>query len=157
MHRTTFSHLTIEQFIQMQDLLKDYPVIVEQAVAWGDMDAALHVNNTVYFRYFETGRINYFDAVGFTNFTSVGPILAETNCRYKFPLIYPDTISIGTRTLPDSFYEFGFVMEYVVVSHQHQQVAAKGTARIVTFDYAKRQKAPVPEVLKNKILEFENQ
>ena len=28
----------------MQDLLKDYPVIIEEKVAWGDMDAAQHVN-----------------------------------------------------------------------------------------------------------------
>lgn len=139
----------------MQDILNDYPSIVEQKIAWGDMDAAQHINNTVYFRYFETSRIAYFDAIDFSQFNDVGPILAETSCRYRIPLIYPDTISVATRLMPDSFYEFGFIMEHIVVSHQHQQIAAKGSARIVSYDYVKRQKAPLSPTLKEKILAFE--
>ena len=42
---------------QIADLLADFPVTVEIPVAWGDMDAMGHVNNVVYFRYFETARI----------------------------------------------------------------------------------------------------
>ena len=34
-----------------EELLADYPVIVEFPVAWGDMDALSHVNNVTYFRY----------------------------------------------------------------------------------------------------------
>ena len=37
--------------------MDDYPVAVELPVAWGDMDAFGHVNNTVYIRWFETARI----------------------------------------------------------------------------------------------------
>ena len=42
------------------ELLTDFPVTVEVPVAWGDMDALGHVNNAVYFRYFETARIRFF-------------------------------------------------------------------------------------------------
>ena len=34
-------------------------------VRWGDMDAMGHVNNTVYFRYFETLRIEWMYTLGF--------------------------------------------------------------------------------------------
>lgn len=44
----------------MMELI-DYPVIYNQNVAWGDMDAFGHVNNTVYYRYIESARICYFD------------------------------------------------------------------------------------------------
>ena len=43
--------------------LAQYPVIHEQAVAWGDMDAFGHVNNVLYYRYIESARIRYLDAV----------------------------------------------------------------------------------------------
>ncbi|MDB5909191.1 MAG: acyl-CoA thioesterase [Massilia sp.] len=33
-------------------------------IRWGDMDAMGHVNNTVYFRYFEQARISWFDEIG---------------------------------------------------------------------------------------------
>jgi acyl-CoA thioester hydrolase len=44
---------------QVEILLAGFPVIVEQAVVWGDMDSYRHVNNTVYFRYFENARLEY--------------------------------------------------------------------------------------------------
>jgi acyl-CoA thioester hydrolase len=40
-------------------LLEGFPVVVETPVAWGDMDFFRHVNNTVFFRYFESARIEY--------------------------------------------------------------------------------------------------
>ena len=37
---------------------------VRMPIRWGDMDAMGHVNNTVYFRYFEQARIALFEAMG---------------------------------------------------------------------------------------------
>ena len=48
----------------MHDPLAGYPVIIEIPVAWGEMDAFQHVNNIVYFRYFESARITYFERTG---------------------------------------------------------------------------------------------
>ena len=44
--------------------LEEYPVRVEIPVAWGEMDSLGHVNNIVYFRYFETARMEYFGRIG---------------------------------------------------------------------------------------------
>jgi len=49
----------------MQDLLKNYPVVIEIPIAWGDMDAFQHVNNIMYFKYFESARISYFEKLDF--------------------------------------------------------------------------------------------
>ena len=40
----------------MDELLKGFPVIVQLPIAWGEMDAQMHVNNVVYFRYIENAR-----------------------------------------------------------------------------------------------------
>ncbi|MCZ6911333.1 MAG: acyl-CoA thioesterase, partial [Proteobacteria bacterium] len=40
-------------------VLDDYPVVIELPVVWGEMDAFDHVNNIIYFRYFESARIAY--------------------------------------------------------------------------------------------------
>ena len=63
------------------DLLAGYPVIVTQAVVWGDMDSYQHVNNVVYFRYFENARLEYFRRLDWFEYekqTGIGPILAAT-------------------------------------------------------------------------------
>ena len=138
----------------MSDLLKNYTSIIEQTVQWGDMDAAQHVNNTVYFKYFEAARIALFSEIGFMDFTGedgVGPILAETSCQYKAPLTFPDTIKITARILPESISEYGFVMQHLVYSEKLQRIAAEGTSRIVCYDYKAKQKALISSELREKL------
>jgi acyl-CoA thioester hydrolase len=138
----------------MQELLKDYPAIISQAIQWGEMDAANHVNNAVYMRYFETARIEFFNQIGFMDFSGddgIGPILAEVNCKYKAPLTFPDNIKITARILPDSITEYGFVMQHLVYSQKLQRIAAEGTSRIVCYDYKSKQKALISSELKEKL------
>ena len=140
----------------MDNLLKQCPVVIETPVAWGQMDAFRHLNNTAYFRFFESGRIAYFERLNLLEYmeaTGVGPILAATNCRFRIPLTYPDTVSIGTR-VPEVQHD-RFTMEYYVVSHKHEKVAAEGTGLIVCFNYKENEKTAVPPELKKRIEELE--
>ncbi len=136
-------------------LLSDFPVTVEIPVAWGDMDAMGHVNNAVYFRYFETARIQCFAELGLSSIEQsdgVGPILHSASCRFRIPLTHPDTVTVGAQ-----IGEVGidrFVMRYRAVSHQHGAVAADGESLIVTFDYATRSKAQVSDDLGARLMDL---
>lgn len=141
----------------MNNLLKQCPVVLETPIAWGQMDAFRHLNNTAYFRFFESGRIAYFERLNLLEYmeaTGVGPILAATNCRFKIPLTYPDTVSIGTRVT--EVQDDRFTMEYYVVSHKHRKVAAEGSGLIVCFNYKENKKTAVPAELKKRIEELES-
>ena len=140
----------------MEELLADYPVTIEVPVAWGEMDAFQHLNNVVYFRYFESARIAYFGAIEVLSVmeeTGVGPILAETRCRYRIPLTYPDTVKVGARV--SELAPQGFLMQYAVASRRHGKIAAEGDGRIVTIDYAGGGKAPVPAIVRERIQALE--
>ena len=140
----------------MEALLSDYPVIIDIPVAWGEMDAFQHLNNVVYFRYFESARIAYFDAIDAMKVmetTGVGPILAETRCRYRIPLTFPDTVSVGARV--SALAPEGFMMQYAVASHRHSKLAAEGDGRIVSIDYAGGGKVSLPDVLRERIAALE--
>lgn len=141
----------------MSDLLKDYPVVIEIPIAWGEMDALRHVNNIVYFRYFESVRVVYLekiDFLGLANIAGIGPILAATRCRYIIPLTYPDRIRVGARA--DRVKTDRFYMKYAVVSERHGKIAAEGEAEIVAYDYRKLVKAAIPEAVAARIAEVEN-
>lgn len=138
---------------RIAELLADFPVTVDIAVAWGDMDAMGHVNNTVYFRYFETARIACFDELGLGSIErspGVGPILHSASCRFRIPLTHPDTVVVGARV--DDIDEDRFVMHYRAVSRRHGAVAADGESLIVTFDYTSGTKAPISEDLRKRLL-----
>ncbi|MFN8349069.1 MAG: thioesterase family protein [Spirosomataceae bacterium] len=138
----------------IQDLIKDYPSYVEIPVQWGDMDAMQHVNNIMYLRYMESSRIRFFTDVLKIGFSpeGVGAILAEIQCKYKFPLTYPDTVIAASRILPDSLDEFSVKIQQVIISTKHQRVAAEGIARIVFYDYPEKKKASIPEAVKMRLL-----
>ena len=136
----------------MEKLLAEYPVIVESPVIWGDMDAYEHVNNTVYFRYFESARIAFFDQLKFKEVkdeTGIGPILASTQCRFRIPLTYPDTVSIGARVT--DVQGDRFTMHYRVISHQHKKIAAEGEGLLIAYDYNALTKAALPEIIYQRI------
>ena len=140
----------------MQDLLKDYPSVVEIPVAWGEMDAFQHVNNVVYIRYFETGRVAYFEELnlmGYMEKTGIGPILGSISCRYKAPVTYPDTVSVGVKIA--KIESDRLIVHHRVVSHKLQRVAAEGEGVVVIFDYRHNKKAAVPEEIKHRIQEME--
>jgi acyl-CoA thioester hydrolase len=141
----------------MRELLVGYPVVVEQAVVWGEMDAYQHVNNVVYFRYFENARLEYFRRLDWATFeaaTGVGPILHSTQARFRKPLTYPDTIAIGARIA--SFAEDRFTLHHRIVSERLGAVTTEGEGVIVTFHYAHGEKVPVPEELRRRIAALEN-
>ena len=141
----------------MEELLKAYPVVIEIPVAWGEMDSLQHVNNIVYFRYFESVRMAYFDRMNFWKYmdeTGVGPILASTQCKFRLPLTYPDTVSVGARV--PRIEGDRFVMQYVVVSRRHAKAAAEGEGVIVSYDYRGLKKAPLPEEIIRRIRALED-
>lgn len=123
-------------------LLDRFPVIVDLPVAWGEMDAMGHVNGVVFIRYFETSRFTYFarldPALEGMGSAERGWILGSLTCRYRAPLAFPDTVSVGTRIAAVG--EDRYVMEHRVVSHALGRVAAEGDVLIVAYDYPRAAK-----------------
>lgn len=140
---------------KLKELLKDFSVIVELPVQWGEMDAAKHVNNAVYIRWGETGRLAYFDEMGLDNsFTEqIGPILGWQDCKYIFPLTYPDTVSVGVKV--SEIREDRFFMECHMFSHKHQRISSINKNSIIPYDYHNLKKANIPKRWIEKIEKIE--
>ena len=138
---------------KIKAFLSEFPVHIEVDVQWGHMDAAQHVNNTVYLRWTESSRIDFFLKLGYgvkPKDGEAGFILGFQDCKYIFPVTFPDTVIVGAKVV-----EIGKDRIYFqshVFSKKYQRLAAISNQTIVTYDYATLQKVDVPEVLKNKIL-----
>jgi acyl-CoA thioester hydrolase len=132
--------------------LTGFPVVVELDLAWGDMDSFAHVNNVVFFRYFENARIEYLARVGWFDLmrdTGLGPIVHSTHGRFRKPLAYPDRIAVGARVItlePDRV-----TIEHRLVSRKWDGLAAEGQVVVVCFDYRSGKKAPLPDTLRERI------
>ncbi|WEM44284.1 thioesterase family protein (plasmid) [Photobacterium sp. DA100] len=140
----------------MPNLLEGYPIVTEIPVAWGEMDALNHVNNVVYFRYFETARLDYFAGIGLMEemqATQTGPVLSETSSRYRRPVTYPDKLLVGSRI--SELTGDSFVMEYKIVSQQQGAVTTSGTAKVVMFNFKQQKRASLSPSLVEKIVSMQ--
>ncbi len=149
--------LTKATFMEPYDgELSTFPVKTEILVQWGDMDAAQHVNNLHYLKWFETARIDYFARLGqdvVFNDDKPGFILAKQDIKYLFPLTHPDRIIAAVRVTDMS--KDRFTMHCRVYSQRHQCLAAIMNGVIVTFDYKTQEKAPVPPAMRQLIEQLE--
>ncbi|MBE0424367.1 MAG: acyl-CoA thioesterase [Lutibacter sp.] len=143
----------------MKELLKDFKVKTTVKVRWGDMDAYQHVNNVVYVAWGEIARIDYFIALESEAFLSspkkmqYAPILGFQSVKYIAPLVYPDTIHIGTKT--EEIKEDRIVLKSFYYSENTKKLVAIKTHEVVVFDYKTNQKIHVPEELIVKINNLE--
>ena len=64
-------------------------------IRWGDMDAMNHVNNTSYFRYLETCRIEWMRSIGCQpDPQGEGPVIVNAFCNFYRQLEYPGDVLI---------------------------------------------------------------
>ena len=136
--------------------LDDFNIRIDIPIVWGDMDAFNHVNNTRFFRYFETARIKYFEKAGFIETMekkSIGPILASISAKFIKPLFYPDTVTVGTRVT--SVEPTQIIMEYIIES-KSKGIAARGESKLVAYDYKSSERATLPDIVRSKIREIDS-
>lgn len=130
-----------------------HSVTITIAVAWGEMDAFGHVNNTVYLRWLESARIEYFRRVGLLDRMErerIGPILARTEIDYRLPVKWPDTVhvEVGVEKMGRS----SFVMAYRVTSDARGgAVVAEAKTVIVNLDYSRGVAVALDEELRGRM------
>lgn len=138
------------------DPLSGYSVVIAIPVQWGDQDAFAHVNNVVYFRWFESARIAYFRRIGLMSerdAQQLGPILASTSCDYRRSVVFPDTVRVGIRATRIGRSSIG--LEHRIVSDEQKALVAEGTSTTVFYDYAAGRPHPVPDAVRNAIERLE--
>ena len=137
-------------------MLEGFNVNYTVKVLWGEIDAMMHVNNVYYLRWAESARVEYFYKIGlfFDDFKKIGPILAWQDCKYIVPITFPDEITIGIRTEEVRDDRYSLVCHFW--SKKHQRLCAISRHTIVSYDYRKKQKVPLPAKWVAKIKEIDN-
>ena len=118
-------------------------------VNWGDMDALGHVNNTMYFRYMETARVNWLNSLGIKlGENNQSFIIVNAFCEFLAPLTYPKTLEIKTfiskigNTSIDIFHDLE-----IEDQDQKPNLIANGFVTCVWFNFKENKSAPLPTVL----------
>jgi len=147
-----------------------YPV----QIRFRDLDPLAHVNNTVYFTYFEEARSYYFEQLDLDHWPSreedqlihsgdegahtariqttvigahYGSLIKENECIYNLPLIRSDKAEVGVRV--SHVGRTSFVMELQIRDvREHERIFANGKTVMVWCNYHTGRPYPVPSVLR---------
>ncbi|HEX8620002.1 MAG TPA: thioesterase family protein [Thermoanaerobaculia bacterium] len=130
---------------------KDGWYVVPLHVMFRDLDAFGHVNNAVFFTYFEWGRTQlWFDITEGKRALDIGFIVAHAQCDFKLQ-IGLEPIEIATRIGEMRNSSLDFVCE--IRKNNGNDVAATGKVVVVLYDWARRSKIPISDELRRKVAE----
>jgi acyl-CoA thioester hydrolase len=111
---------------------------------YNDYDPRGHVNNAVYFSYFEVGRMHAWKAVGGAGDADF--ILADAHVAYRSPAMLGDPLALEVTTA--EVRNKAWVWSYRVVDERDGRLVADGTTTQVMYDYAGRRTIPIPDALR---------
>jgi len=115
----------------------------EMAVRWGDLDAFGHVNNTVYFRYFEEARFQWLLARDIATEGESYPVVVTIGCTFLRPLFHPETIRIDMYLSEPG--RSSFMVTYKLYTHAQPEVpAAEGYSKVVWVSRKNGRSIPLP-------------
>lgn len=123
----------------------DYAALTSIDTRWMDNDVYGHVNNVVYYSFFDTAVNRWLIEQGVLDIArspSIG-LVVETLCRYAAPITFPDKVTAGLRVahLGTSSVRY----EIALFRNDDQVAAATGHFVHVYVDRATRAKTSIPD------------
>jgi acyl-CoA thioester hydrolase len=124
---------------------EDFPAFTPMPTRWMDNDAYGHVNNVVYYAWFDTVVNRFLIDAGTLDIAgspTVG-LVVETGCRYHASVTYPEEVTIGLRVahLGTSSVRY----ELAVFRTDEDVAAAEAHFVHVYVDRATQRPVPIPE------------
>jgi acyl-CoA thioester hydrolase len=123
----------------------------EVPTRWADNDAYGHVNNTIYYTWFDTAVNAWLIEAGLLDVAAGDPIglVVETGCRYARPLAFPETVEVGLAVerlgTSSVHYRIG------VFAKGSDEAAAEGFFVHVYVGRDSRRPAPLPQEWREKL------
>ncbi|KAG7119777.1 hypothetical protein HYQ45_014841 [Verticillium longisporum] len=137
-------------------------------VNWGDMDSMVgHVNNVMYNKFAESARVNWILSHGkrdgpeaakewaeIMSPRGVGLILKSIKTDFKFPMAYPDQVTVVYKLAEKPTYTSDHLkLDALLLSEQHRRVAARCIEEVTIYDYRAAKKAVLPSHMVDRLAE----
>lgn len=123
-------------------------------VRWRDVDSMRHVNNAVYFTYYEMARTEYWERVfGAYDVDQIDFMVAAAHCNYKMEVSrgIPLACCVRISRLGNTSFDF----EYMIVRADDGRTVSSGYTTQVLYDHPNKVKKPLTPEWVAKVEAFE--
>ena len=125
----------------------DYAHFLAISTRWSDNDVYGHINNVVYYSYFDTVVNEYLLRAGVLDFSegeTIG-LVVETRCNFFAPVVFPEPIEAGLRV--EKLGNTSVRYEVAIFTQGSDVAAAQGHFVHVYVDRVTRRPVPLPAPL----------
>lgn len=132
-------------------LRREFAVLRPIATRWMDNDVYGHVNNVVYYSYFDTavnGWLIEFTGQDIRRLPQIG-LVVETSCRFITSISFPDELEIGLGL--ERLGTSSIVYRLGIFKAGESEAAAVGRFVHVYVDAVSRESVPIPEIIRDAI------
>lgn len=130
--------------------------VITLEVKYCDTDSMGHVSSPVYYDYIQHAYVKYMHTLLAIPYTEKLPqIMVKTSCEYIAPAMLCDSLEVTSRVI--RFGSKSFEMQYDIYQRNDvdKKLIAKGSSTHVCFDYEVNESVPAPDVLKERVLNFQ--
>lgn len=129
-------------------------IVTDITVRFRDIDSMGHVNNAVFFTYFEEGRKEFLRSLfNIVNLDEYNFILAHIECDYLKPIRISDPVSL--QLWVGEIGQKSFSLVYKIVNRNDESIVyASGRSVQIFYDYKKNLTMPIPQYFHDKIREY---
>ncbi|MDE6680301.1 MAG: acyl-CoA thioesterase [Muribaculaceae bacterium] len=122
---------------------------------FNDVDILGHINNTVYFSFYDTGKAYYFNSVrnGNMNWRKVETVIANVNCAYIHSMYFGEQIEVCTRCI--EIREKSFILQQMLVEKESGQIKSICETVMVSIDTDDLHSIPVPDDWRKALADYE--
>lgn len=135
---------------------QEFRFFIPMPTRWGDSDLNGHINNAMFVRYLESGRLDYYAEVIEKGFDQSSPpdfIMASLQVDYLKQVNHPAQLTIGTRV--SSLGKSSFVSDGAIFLADQDTPVVISRSVCVWFNYDKNCSERIPQVARDAVLNYE--
>lgn len=129
---------------------------VDLQLRFSDVDVLGHVNNTVYFAFYDTGKAHYFEDLSGVrpDWNNVDKVVANVNCAFISQIVFGEEIEVLTRTI--AIGSKSFTLQQMLREKNTGEIKSVCTTVMVSIHPGNHLSMEVPEELRRQIYAYEN-
>jgi len=124
-------------------------------IRFNDIDALGHINNNVYFSFFDLGKTTYFEDLkaSYVSWIEGMIVIARIEVDFLVPVFYKEDIVVETKVTKIGNKSAVFLQQ--IRNPLTDEVKCKSTSIVVAYDPETMTAMPIPEVWRNAMSEYE--
>lgn len=125
--------------------LSEFSHSTDLQIRFNDIDILGHLNNTVYFSFYDTGKAYFFQHLlgDRLDWRRVETVIANVDCAYISPIYFGETLELWTRCA--GVYDKSFKLQQVIVEKGTREIKSCAETIMVSFDPDSKTSVPVPQ------------